>query len=258
MSESPSDTLTSLRSDARRSAHVARVLRNAIASNSYEIGSPLPTEMELCRKFSVSRHTVRVALKELSDLGLVKRRQGSGTHVISTSPSKTYVQSMRSLQELTQYARDTVLRVDAFMSVQLTTEEAGLVPGLTGSTWLRVDGVRWNSGQTERICATSVFVHVRFGPILADFPAFEGPIYQLVEQRSGEEIRSATQDVTAHLMPRSVAKLLGSEPGEPALRFVRRYLDGSETPMVTSVNWHVAEGFTYSTRLSLEEPLGRS
>ncbi|GJD52132.1 putative fructoselysine utilization operon transcriptional repressor [Methylobacterium crusticola] len=237
----------------RRSARVAHALRSAIAQQRYPVGSPLPTEMELCRHFAVGRHTVRAALKELSDLGLVARRQGSGTQVVSASPRSAYVQSMRSLQELTQYARDTILRIDRLEPVALAQADADLVPAAPGSTWMRIDGVRWDAGETARICVTTVFVHMRFREALEAAGTFGGPIYALVEARSGERIVGATQDVTAHLMPRPVAKRLAVPAGQPALRFVRRYLDASGVPMVASVNWHAAEGFTYSTRLSLDE-----
>ncbi len=39
----------------------------------------IPSEHELCERYGASRTTIRAALKQLQDLGLVERRQGKGT-----------------------------------------------------------------------------------------------------------------------------------------------------------------------------------
>ena len=60
---------------------VASALKDDIVSGAYPVGSLLPTEDALCERFSVSRYTVRGALRLLRDDGLVSSRQGAGTVV---------------------------------------------------------------------------------------------------------------------------------------------------------------------------------
>jgi len=56
-------------------------LRSDIASGVYPVHSRIPSEQELCQTYAVSRVTVRKALLELTQEGLLKRHQGKGTFV---------------------------------------------------------------------------------------------------------------------------------------------------------------------------------
>lgn len=56
-------------------------LHRAIKSGKYAEGERLPSEAQLTRTYDTSRITVARALKELSILGLVERKAGSGTFV---------------------------------------------------------------------------------------------------------------------------------------------------------------------------------
>lgn len=53
-----------------------------IKSGQYPPGSKLPSEDQLAREFSVSRVTLREALRVLEDYGVIVRRHGSGTFVL--------------------------------------------------------------------------------------------------------------------------------------------------------------------------------
>jgi len=61
-------------------------LQEGISSGRYALGSRLPSELELVRRFDVCRVTAAKAMKKLQQLGLVERRIGSGTYV-KTQPA---------------------------------------------------------------------------------------------------------------------------------------------------------------------------
>ncbi|MBQ6527015.1 MAG: GntR family transcriptional regulator [Clostridia bacterium] len=56
-------------------------LRTEIQQGIYQVHDRIPSEKELRERFDVSRVTVRRALKELTDEGLLVRYQGKGTFV---------------------------------------------------------------------------------------------------------------------------------------------------------------------------------
>jgi GntR family transcriptional regulator len=66
----------------RKHERIAATLSNQIRSGRIQRGEQLPGEVELARRFSVSRSTVRSALAELSDAGLIATRSGKGSFVL--------------------------------------------------------------------------------------------------------------------------------------------------------------------------------
>jgi GntR family transcriptional repressor for pyruvate dehydrogenase complex len=61
---------------------VARQIRTSILDGSHQPGDFLAPERALAVEFGVDRNTVRSAIQELEQLGLVERRQGSGSRVL--------------------------------------------------------------------------------------------------------------------------------------------------------------------------------
>lgn len=231
--------------DPARYRRIARQLEGAISSGRYPVGTLLPTEAELCATFGASRYTIREALRTLVGLGMVERRQGAGSRVIAGAPRASYSHAMKTLAEFFQYARDTHLEIAESGVVSINGEEAALIGAPVGSRWMRLSGVRWNPTHSEAISYTTVYIHVRFLPLLDDVREAEGPIYALVEARSGETITEAIQEITGCTLPPAIAKPLHVPSRAPALRFVRRYLDASGGVMLTSINWHPADRFSY-------------
>lgn len=58
-------------------------LRCSIADNHWNVGDRIPTETQLAQQLSVSRGTVREAVRVLVSQGMLETRQGSGTYVRS-------------------------------------------------------------------------------------------------------------------------------------------------------------------------------
>ena len=75
------ETAEATRPVARGAAALAATLRRAILDGDYQFGDRLRAERDLARHYSLSRGTVREALRQLEDLRLVARRVGSGTYV---------------------------------------------------------------------------------------------------------------------------------------------------------------------------------
>jgi DNA-binding FadR family transcriptional regulator len=71
----------------RNASHqVADAVCAMLRSGEYRVGDRLPSEQELGVELSVSRSTVREAVRELTALGVLEIRHGRGTYVRSLRP----------------------------------------------------------------------------------------------------------------------------------------------------------------------------
>lgn len=231
-----------------RSARLANELKQQIALGQYPVGTALPTEIELCGRFGVSRYTVREALRRLAELGLVASRQGSGTRVIAQTPRAAYVHSLQSLSEISQYTRDTRFDIQSIQLVALGAEDAEHVPAPEGSRWIQTIGMR-RTPDGEAIAFSKIFVHGRFARLMPALKTQIGPIYAFIERETGEVVVEVRQIIRYAAMPIDAAAALKLKSGAPAIFVTRRYLDLSGGPMLTSVSWHPAERFTYAITL---------
>lgn len=84
--------------DGPKYRQIVSWVKESIASGEYKSGDRLMSEMELSRKFGLSRQTVRHATSELVDEGVLMRVQGSGTY-IGAPPSSGIKRSVNGTPE---------------------------------------------------------------------------------------------------------------------------------------------------------------
>ncbi|MBB5156341.1 GntR family transcriptional regulator [Saccharopolyspora phatthalungensis] len=85
-----------------RYKEIANILQVEIASGAWGVGDKLPAEPELIKRFEASRTTIRQALAELRDAGLVQMKHGVGVFV---SPPRV-VKRLDSRERLSRARRE--------------------------------------------------------------------------------------------------------------------------------------------------------
>ncbi len=232
---------------------VARTLRDDIVNGSYPVGCQLPTEEELRARFSVSRFTVREALRRLRDDGLVASRQGAGT-VVVPGPSGTELLPTTSISDLLAWANDTRLEIESIGMITVDSELAVRIGVPAGEEWLKVNGLRVRDDNDVPVSWIEYFINRNFASIGRLLPRNKGPIFPLIEDLFGVTVSEVEHAVSAAIMPSTLAARLDVEKKSAALEILRRYRMSDGGIAQVTVNTHPAARHTH--RLLMQRPKG--
>ncbi|WP_240320180.1 GntR family transcriptional regulator [Achromobacter insuavis] len=231
---------------------ISEELARRIAGGVYAVGAVLPSENALAEEFDASRHTLRAALRQLQDLGLIARRRGSGTVVTAARPKAGFSQSLRSLEDLVQLAARTprtILQVQEIVADLDLAARLGVGPG---TRWLRFASTRGTPGQPP-VVWTELYVDAHYKGVRK--LARQHPdrlVSELIEEHYGRRIASVEQTISACAMPLAVAGELQVAPESPGLLILRHYKDQAGQIVEASCSYHPAGRYEFSTTLIRE------
>jgi GntR family transcriptional regulator len=236
------------RGKSPRYQELADILQREIENQTYPVSTRMPTEHALCTRFGVSRFTVREAFRRLIDNGMVIRRQGSGTVVISKNPTTMFVQKLNSIEELLQYSKDTILKLKGTKSIQADSKLAAILGCTLGEAWQKIECIR-HLDEKSPICWTDVFVRPEHKALASQIGHDATPVFMVIEREFGIVADAITMDLFAGSIEETKAWALGVEPGSPTLVIVRSYRDKNGRIFEVSVSEHPTGRFTFSIDL---------
>lgn len=201
---------------------IATRLERAVREEELPAGSRLENEISIGQRFGLSRPTVRRAIQELVDKGLLVRRRGIGTQVV-------HGQVTRGV-ELTSLYED-LRQTGQAPSTKLISHEVGKADeriaeklGITvGATVVRVVRLRLADGVPIAVLDNTLpgeFADLN----REDFE--ERGLYQLLRAR-GITIRVAKQRIGARTATHAESELLSLPKGAAVLSMARTAFDSS-------------------------------
>jgi GntR family transcriptional repressor for pyruvate dehydrogenase complex len=128
---------------------VSAELERSILNGAFKPGAPLPTEKELSEQFGVNRSTIREAIRQIEQLGLVNRRQGRRLFVCMPGVSALSSNLMRSV--LLQHVSFEDLWQVAMLLEPLAARLAAQAASASD-----LDEIRDNLNQAQQLCNTPV------------------------------------------------------------------------------------------------------
>jgi GntR family transcriptional regulator len=228
---------------------VVQTLAREIRRGVHPVGARLPAENVLRDRFKVSRHTVREALRQLREAGLVSSRQGAGTTVRRSTATHPYVHEIASIDDLVTYVSGAQYRPARGKIVIANSAMAGRLGGSVGQRWLRLEGYRFAAGEAVPVCWTEVFVHANYAQVGALVGKRSDPIYRWIEDQYDERISEVEQVLRTRPMPASLAAKLKAKSHSTAVEVRRAFRIASGATVEVSFNLFPADRFTFSMRL---------
>jgi DNA-binding GntR family transcriptional regulator len=231
-----------------RYRQVADALKAKIARGEFAVGTLLPTELDICESFDVSRHTAREALRILSVDGLVERRQGHGTRVLAAEPH-TFSRNISSIADLLQYGANTRLQIKSTARVPADERVSRLLGCDIGTRCVRLHGVRSERNAKLPFCVSDIYRVATPDALTKRLTTVKGAVYAIIDELAVGHIGRVEQHISAGKMSAETAALLGAKPKDPTLIIVRRYFDVDGLLILVAVNQHRSNDFVYAMEL---------
>jgi GntR family phosphonate transport system transcriptional regulator len=205
-------------------------LEAQIESGRFKPGDRLPTEFELAESLDVNRHTVRRALSEMEEKGLLRVEQGRGTFVHEAVIAYNLGKKTRFTANLNSIGRDAG---HTLLSSKLVEAEAGIAKSLClrkGAPLIVLDTLSSADGRPINY-AQHYFAKALFPDIVKHFEATQSLTKALAAHGVTDYERKSTR-IMARMPQGNEAELLMQPRNRPLL--VTEAIDMDATGMPIS------------------------
>ncbi len=227
---------------------LAMVLRENILSGRYALGDKLPTEAELVEQYAVSRATVRGALQNLKDEGLIRREAGRGTFVAAMPHFTGTLRMDGTLNGLIAMGLSTSPRLVELREVTVSEREAEALGMKPGTPALRAIRVRYY--KDHPYCYIINTLPLEIGRKLSKRDWESGSILLRLQKRYGIQLGDADEYVRATTADATLARWLNTRIGAPLLQVDYLIRDINGHPVETPVIYYRSDIHAFTLRLT--------
>lgn len=221
---------------------IAIALTDDIAQGRYETGGKLPAEAQLSARFGVNRHTVRRALAEMAEQGLVHARRGAGVFVAAKPTDYPIGKRVRFHQNLAREGRNPAKQILALETRIATAREVNALQLDPGDKVHIYDGLSLADGQPIALFQ-SVFPAERF-PGIPDALQEQKSVTAALQQFGVEDYTRVETRITAKLATATQALHLKIAEGSPILRTIGINADPAGRPVEFGRTWFAGDRVT--------------
>ena len=232
---------------------IAGQLKDEIFAGNYPVGAHLPTEEQLAQTYGVSRNTIREALRKLREEKLVLSRRGSGTRVLPPQSSDSNFLHAVSINDFQSYSESWDFDIQVIDLRRMRKGFASWVGVPPDEDWLAIHGVSRTHGAKFPECWVELYVHKDFAAISRLVTAHPGPVFKLIEDMFGQTIVELTQEISAELVTKNLAKILEVDVGTAAVVVRRSFKTADGKVVEAALETYPASRFRYQVNLHRAE-----
>lgn len=221
---------------------IAAALTDEIAAGIYPAGEKLPTEAQMATRFGVNRHTVRRALAEMAEAGLLYARRGAGVFVATVPTDYPLGRRVRFHQNVLDTGRTPsrlILRIETLPATPKQSEALGLPAGVAVHL---IEGLSLADG-LPLARFISVFPAQRF----PDFPqhmSAQGSVTAALAACGLSDYTRASTRLTAKLADSILARHLRIADGAAVLRSEAVNIDAVGQAVEYGITWFAGDRIT--------------
>lgn len=222
---------------------IADAIRDKISTGIYKVGEALPTEAQLREEFSVSRVTIRQALKLLIEQEELESIQGSGTYVKESKINYNIYQQSSFAEKWAHLQGVTHSDVLSFEVQAASLTMAEHLEVNEGERVFYIKRVRFLD--ETAITVEETWMPTAMFPDLS-YQVMQGSKYDYIEKQKKMVIDRSEQEIMPVLPPNDVATLLGIDPTEPVIeKRTRGYLE-NDTIFEYSRNYFTTNNYKFT------------
>jgi len=223
-------------------AQIEQYLRVLITEEPYCNGKNLlPKEDSLAKKLGVSRNTIRAAISKLVIDGLVERKKGVGSKVVSKRISTrldNWVSFTKEMRSQGIEVENYLVKISLVPAIKEVEEALELTEGK--QIW-KLEKIR-GSKEAKYLYSVSYF-HPRVG--ITGKENFHTPLYDLLEKECDVIVELSKERLRAVGADDQIAAWLEIEKGNPVLKRERVVFDTGNRPVEYNEVYYHTDYFTY-------------
>jgi len=202
-------------------SQLINVIKSKIKNGQFVVGDLLPSEAELCLEYNLSRSTVRHAMTELENEGLVIRRRGKGTFISEPKINRKVDEIYSFSKEMRYLGLEPSSKILDFRKtkIDIDLQEHAEINYLEENAYKIV---RLRLANSEPLLLETTYIPMYVIPDLTQEMLGERSLYGLIYERTGFKPSEAEETYESVIIDKESAKLLGCKQNSSGFYIERK------------------------------------